>query len=109
MIDFYQVLNAVLRIKRLAHEPELAPSQRLALIVQKCDELLHNGWGDEFPKVPRIGLLTILEAYAEELVAAGDVDGFYAAFGTRDTDLDIKTLTTEQLQDIYNEYIENVQ
>jgi hypothetical protein len=50
-------------------------------------------------------LVREVDAYAERLVAAGDLQSFKEVFGTVDIDLRASTLSDEQLQEIYDEYV----
>lgn len=45
-----------------------------------------------------------VEALAERLTAAGDVQSFKETFGTQDTNLDLSTLDDETIHTIYQEY-----
>lgn len=43
--------------------------------------------------------------YAGRLIGAGDLATFEEVFGSADPDFDVSTLSTEDLQFIYNEYL----
>lgn len=53
----------------------------------------------------RNALLQEVTAYAERLVNAGDMASFEEIFDSTDPDFDVKTLSDEILQRIYDEYI----
>jgi hypothetical protein len=51
-------------------------------------------------------LLHKVTAYAERLVNAGNMASFEEVFGSTDPDFDVKALPDENLQWIYDEYVE---
>lgn len=54
----------------------------------------------------KINLISEVDDYAERLIAAGDIDSFERVFETRDcSNFSVFSLTQDQLQEIYNEYI----
>jgi len=55
--------------------------------------------------VDRQQLLDEVDAYAERLVAIGDMEAFEEVFGSSDPDFDISRLTTAELREIHDEYI----
>jgi hypothetical protein len=50
-------------------------------------------------------LLDEVDALAERLVTAGDMDAFEKVFGSRDPDFPIQDLPLARLREIYREYI----
>jgi len=56
-------------------------------------------------RLSREFLLRECNAFAERLVAAGDMESFKDAFGSSDPNYEIEVLETSDLKTIYDEYI----
>jgi hypothetical protein len=56
-------------------------------------------------RLTRHRLIDEVDAYAERLITAGDLDSFEEVFGSRDPDFPVHNLSYERLREIYREYI----
>lgn len=85
----YSLKLQVVQLEAYAPAPEELPKEIQATVSQAV----------------RDNLLEAVNEFADSMIALAEEDNFEQIFGTRDFNFDIGSLTTEQLQNIYDDNI----